>query len=209
MTLDKSFLVQGNVADALSGSGSVTASAALHTSNPVNSNSWNNWSFEYEIANGMTESGQITITAHDGVGHPSTLIYTYTFDGAAPYTGSVQINNDAEYTNEPNAALDLYAADDGCGVAEMCLADAPACDSWESYQVQQNQTLSGGDGLKTIYVWYRDYLGNTVGPIQTPSSSIPRLPIIQPSPSPTARRVNKTTPMCKPSASPSNIKTPM
>jgi hypothetical protein len=59
--------------------------------------------------------------------------------------------------------LSLNANDAG-NVKEMCLSEEASCDSWVPYQKSKNYTLSGSDGLKTVYAWYRDQIDNTVGP---------------------------------------------
>ncbi|MGC9400514.1 MAG: hypothetical protein ACP5HM_15450, partial [Anaerolineae bacterium] len=164
MILDKEFRIQGIATDALSGPGSVTATAALATAAPFNGGTWESWHFDYTIDPGMTESGQITVAVRDNVGHPATLVYTYTLDDAGPYTGSVTINHGDSYTNDPQVTLDLYADDAGAGVDQMCIAEASTCSSWENYQTPRNYTLSTAEGLKTVYVWYRDYVGNASGP---------------------------------------------
>jgi hypothetical protein len=163
MTLDKIFRIQGSAGDALSGLGGVTATAALHTPNPTNSGSKEDWYFDYAIASGMTESGTITTTARDRVGNRGVLVFTYTLDDAPPVNGDVTINDGAHYATRPEVTLTLDAADLGSGVKEMCVANTPTCggDRWTPFNAQQDHTLSSGDGVKTVYVWFRDYLGNS------------------------------------------------
>ena len=77
----------------------------------------------------------------------------------SPPMGSLRIAGGAEYTNTADVVLALSAADPS-GIAEMCLSDTPSCSSWEPYAVSRPWTLPGESGLKTVYVWFRDPLGN-------------------------------------------------
>ncbi len=83
-----------------------------------------------------------------------------------PPTGSIVINSGAIGTSSPSVMLELSANDD-CGVSQMQISNEEllvAQASWESYATSKTWTLSGADGLKTVYVQYKDYGGN-VSPV--------------------------------------------
>ena len=112
----------------------------------------------YEIFPGTTESGMITATAYDLTGATAIQVYSYILDGAVP-AGSLA---GPEMTPQVTVSLVLSAADGtGCGVAEMCLSASTTCSAWEPYAATRSWTLSGADGPKVLYGWYRDYLSNT------------------------------------------------
>lgn len=104
---------------------------------------------------------------YTGVGLPPGTIanITYTMsvsaDTIAP-TGSVAINAGAAYTNASNVTLALSASDTGgSGLTHMCFSnDNSTWSTWEAYAATKNWTLSGGTGVKTVYVQYRDGSGN-------------------------------------------------
>ena len=49
------------------------------------------------------------------------------------------------------------------GVSQMCISNTGSCSSWEAYAASKPWTLSGGDGNKTVYVWFKDNPGNIDG----------------------------------------------
>lgn len=158
-----SFTVKGNATDGgPSGLEKATFSQAFGQT-PVTDTSPAVFSGSYDVSSGATESGNITVTIYDKAGNTATQVYTYTLDGEGPYTGSVAVQG-PEYISSPTVGLALFAADAGCGVARMCLSNAPSCSNWESYTTTRSWILEGADGEKTVYVWFRDYLGNASGP---------------------------------------------
>ncbi len=81
-----------------------------------------------------------------------------------PPTGSVYINTTAapNNTNNPSVTLHISASDDYSGVSQMCVSDTntTTCTAWEAFAVSKAWTLPSGDGTKTVYVWFKDALGN-------------------------------------------------
>lgn len=77
-------------------------------------------------------------------------------DTTAP-TGSIYLNSigDAS-TNNPLVTLHISASDDYSGVSQMCVSDSTTCSAWETYATSKSWTLTGGDGVKTLYVWFKD-----------------------------------------------------
>jgi hypothetical protein len=60
--------------------------------------------------------------------------------------------------------LFLSASDGGSGVYQMRFSnDGSSWSSWEAYGVSKTWTLSSEDGTKTIYVQYKDNVGNVSG----------------------------------------------
>ena len=124
-----------------------------------------------------------SVTAEDAVGNASTAATTaITLDTIGP-TGNISINNGANYTSTSTVTLTLSAADT-TGVSEMKFSnDNVSYGTAEAYAATKVWTITGIDGLKTVYVKYKDTLGNwtTVGiadtitldstaPIGTPST---------------------------------------
>ncbi|MDG6026013.1 MAG: hypothetical protein E3K40_04710 [Candidatus Brocadia sp.] len=94
---------------------------------------------------------------------------TSTADTIAPQC-SISINNGATYTNSTSVTLTLSATDN-VGVTGYYLSTSStkplaSATGWMSVTSTTNYTgnisyqLSGGNGVKTVYVWYKDAAGN-------------------------------------------------
>lgn len=81
-------------------------------------------------------------------------------DTTAP-TGSITINSGTSpnITNTASVTLNISATD-YTGVSQMCVSDSTTCITWEAYAISKTWTLPVGDGTKTVYVWFKDTLGN-------------------------------------------------
>ncbi|HPO12340.1 MAG TPA: Ig-like domain-containing protein, partial [Candidatus Hydrogenedentes bacterium] len=84
-----------------------------------------------------------------------------------PPTGSVVINDDAEYTNTLAVTLTLSGEDGtGSGVADMQFSnDNIIWSEWEPYASIKALSLPAGDGPKSVYVAVRDEAGNVSSPV--------------------------------------------
>ena len=81
-----------------------------------------------------------------------------------PPTGTIKINNDAQYTKTTSVTLNLSATDSGSGMgpgAEMRFSnDNLTWSTPEAYATTKIWNLTSGDGSKTVYVKYKDVAGN-------------------------------------------------
>jgi hypothetical protein len=78
-----------------------------------------------------------------------------------PPTGTIIINDGAEYTNTRNVVLTLSAVDDLSEVVEMKIANSSSYHDWEPYATTKDWILSAsGDGIKTVRVKFKDSAGN-------------------------------------------------
>ncbi len=124
------------------------------------------------ISNNGGESKDPSL-ALDGNGYPIMAWFDYSsgdpeiylkrvVDDTSPPTGSISINNDAACTAQISVTLQLTATDDLAGVAEMQISNDPAFSgaSWEAYATFKSWQLEGGEGVKTVYVRYKDRVGN-------------------------------------------------
>jgi PKD repeat protein len=86
---------------------------------------------------------------------------TYTTIDATPPTGSLAINSGDEMTVNAAVTLTLSATDGTSGPGQMQFSDdGAAFSTWETYSTTRAWTLPGGDGVKTVYVRFRDNAGN-------------------------------------------------
>ena len=116
-----------------------------------------------------------TLPAGDGVKwvyaqfrNNANMVSTAYYDGidldtAAP-TGSIVINGGATYATSTSVNLGLSANDGLSGVSQMRFSnDGSSWGSWESYTTSKSWTFTSGDGVKAVYVQYRDNAGNVSG----------------------------------------------
>ncbi|MHB9035861.1 MAG: hypothetical protein ACYC64_04280 [Armatimonadota bacterium] len=88
-------------------------------------------------------------------------------DGTAPLadpyppTGSVIINSEATYCTTTSVTLAISATDQGRGVTRMRVGNSlSTMTTWESYATSKSWTLTSGDGVKNVYVQFKDAAGN-------------------------------------------------
>jgi hypothetical protein len=75
-----------------------------------------------------------------------------------PPTGSITINEGRKYTNTTTVILTLLASDNVSGVAEMRFSnDNITWTPWEPFATVKSWVLEGSDGMKYVYVQFRDH----------------------------------------------------
>lgn len=101
----------------------------------------------------------LSIKAKDRAGNSgeysaSSLV---TVDTTAPSDGIININSGSEYTNNDIVNLSVFADD----VTEMNFSnDGTNWNGWESYTISKTWVLSDPQGIKTVYVKFRDDANN-------------------------------------------------
>lgn len=83
-----------------------------------------------------------------------------------PPTGSIKINDGADWTDTCEVNLTLTASDIGSGVKEMRFSqDGERWSEWEPYATMKLYAITPVAGLKQVYVQFRDYAGNVSEPV--------------------------------------------
>ncbi|MEK6527794.1 MAG: discoidin domain-containing protein [Nitrospirota bacterium] len=78
-----------------------------------------------------------------------------------PPTGTIAINNGAQYTNAASVTLNLSATDTGSGVSQMQFSsDNSTWSTPEAFATTKAWNISTGDGTKRVYVKFKDTVGN-------------------------------------------------
>jgi hypothetical protein len=97
----------------------------------------------------------------DNAGNSSAFISDTIILETTPPTGTILINSGAGYTNSTSVTLNLSASDAGSGINKMQFSnDGVSWSSEEDYATSKSWILTTGDGLKTVYVQYKDKAGN-------------------------------------------------
>ena len=152
----------------------------------------------------------ITTGVKDAGGNAMSSNYTWSFTtGSAPDTtapsGSVTVSGGSSYTNSTTITLNLSATDN-VGVTGYYLSDSSTTPSssasgWTSvtsttsYSGTVSYSLSGSEGSKTIYAWYKDAAGNvstTANATITYDTTVPTVTISSPTSSSTYTTTTST-----------------
>lgn len=80
-----------------------------------------------------------------------------------PPTGTIAINQNAEWTVSRTVTLNLTASDDASGIDGMRFStdNGTTWTAWENFSASKTLTLPAGDGLKTVLYEIRDGAGKT------------------------------------------------
>ena len=93
---------------------------------------------------------------------------TYTLVDTDAPTGTLVINNGALSATYSGVKLTLSAQDVSGSVAQMSFSnDGNTWSSWQTYAGSVDWSLSNGDGLKTVYVRFKDIADNVSSPISS------------------------------------------
>lgn len=114
----------------------------------------------------IDQDGVYTLIVTDAAGNASTI--QFQIDATAP-TGTVIIQAGAEWTNVTDVILTLTSNDgnNGSGIVEMRFSsNGSDWGSWEPSATTKAWSLVTGDGEKTVYVQFKDKVGNVSGTIQ-------------------------------------------
>lgn len=117
-----------------------------------------------------TADGAVTVdvaadAAQDAAGNTNTAAAQLTriYDTEPPTGASISINSSAAYATDAAVILMLSAT----GAYQMIISEDNSFSgaSYQAYGTGRSFTLSSGDGVKTVYVKYRDYAGNETATI--------------------------------------------
>ncbi|GBR74121.1 hypothetical protein NO1_1350, partial [Candidatus Termititenax aidoneus] len=123
--------------------------------------------FDYDLGSFSLSNGVknfVTVNFVDYAGNQKTVTTAFTVVAGglvATASSAVTINNGDTYTNTINVKLSLKSTN----AVSMNISNSAAPGGWINYVEHNNSyawTLTTGDGLKTVYVKYRDALGNEV-----------------------------------------------
>jgi subtilisin family serine protease len=108
----------------------------------------------------LTSSGTVVKDARNNVSKPRLdLPAALSASAVEVPVGRVIINGGDAYTKSRTVTVDVTTTS---GVAtQVCLSTGSSCTAWKAYVASMPFTLSSGDGLKTIKVWWKSANGLT------------------------------------------------
>lgn len=92
---------------------------------------------------------------------------SFTVDTIAPIASTFTLQSSGSHKEYTNKVNNIWAAGNVSGATQMCLTNSQSfadC-SWISFATSGSHALSVGDGLKTVYLFYRDEALNVSKPI--------------------------------------------
>ncbi|HND31978.1 MAG TPA: hypothetical protein PLA94_18370, partial [Myxococcota bacterium] len=114
------------------------------------------------VLSGLTGARQYSarICGVDAAGNLSSGVTASgtTTDTTGP-TGTVSINAGAIGTKTTATTLTISATD-ASTITQMCVSNTSTCTSFVAFTASKSWTLATGAGLKTVYVYLKDNLGN-------------------------------------------------
>ncbi len=132
-----------------------------------------NYTISIPLTSGSTY--YLFIKAKDNAGNIASstyTVFTYKYDSSGPTNTTTDnfIDSGASSTNSTTVTLTLSATDDA-GITGYCAKESSVAPSsndicWTSitsttsYSTGVTFTLSNGEGIKTVYVWFKDAAGN-------------------------------------------------
>ena len=149
------------------------ASTSYRLFNLTYDSGWQSYSSAFHI-NGMADgSYSLEYRSTDNNGNTETPKETsVVLDSKAP-EASIVIDNGATYANSTVVALQLVATDALQNTIEVRFSnDNITYTEWEAYAPAKSWTLESGNGAKTVYVQFQDFLGH----VSTYSSTIEVIP---------------------------------
>jgi len=100
-----------------------------------------------------------------GGANPTPRLEVDYYDIVAPTSCTISINSGAVYTTSETVTLTLSASDFPSGMSQMQFSnDGANYSTAEAYATSKSYTLSG-EGLKTVYVKFKDISGNWSAPV--------------------------------------------
>src|SRR3989304_5988479 len=134
---------------------STTLDSTLVTSHSVSISGLSSWTTYHFMVKSQDSAGNLSVS--------SDLTFTTLAppDTTAP-TGTMSVNSGAAYTTSISVTLTLSCSDAGSGCSQMRLSNnGTTWNAWENNASSKTWTLTSGDGVKTVYVQYRDADNNT------------------------------------------------
>ena len=116
-------------------------------------------------SNDYVNEGVYTIRISDNPAEDGTTIGTVEVDTTPPSSPSLSIESGNEYTNSRNVTLDIGATD----AIKMKISNLENFSgaTWETYSTSKTWQLTEGDGVKTVYINFRDTAGANVSTYDT------------------------------------------
>ena len=108
----------------------------------------------------LTTSKTLITDKRNNVTRPRLdLAAALALSGAPAPAGLVVINAGARYTKLTAVTVDVTTTSGSA--TQVCLSATASCTAWKTYATAMAWTLATGDGLKNVYVWWKNSDGTT------------------------------------------------
>ncbi|HBI25862.1 TPA: hypothetical protein DDX30_03695 [Candidatus Wolfebacteria bacterium] len=122
------------------------------------------WNVQQYLTNADSATFKVRITAVDGDvlnGTASSTSVNATVDTVAPTGGIVAINAGTTYASSTSVTLNVTVPTDTNGPIQMAYGNTASPTNWTTAATSITHTLATGDGTKTVYMRFKDAVGNT------------------------------------------------
>ncbi len=124
-------------------------------------------SYLFSGLSGACQPYYYRVRSQDGLDNTSgwsNIVFSTQDD--VPPTGSITINNGAQWTNSRTVTLNLSAGDTCAGVSQMRFNnDGSGWSNWFTFTTPYTWLLTSGSGDRTVQVQFRDGVGNSSVPV--------------------------------------------
>lgn len=131
----------------------------------IDSGSYSTQTSPYTIVvSGLSDGAHTaTVKAIDAVGNYREAVATdFQVDKTAPTGGAISID-EGSYTTDTSVSLTLSASDATSGMYQIGISENDTDYTWSAYATSKSYTITGSQGLITIYVKFKDTAGNISG----------------------------------------------
>ncbi|MGB9911096.1 MAG: LamG-like jellyroll fold domain-containing protein, partial [Microgenomates group bacterium] len=148
-----------NASDATSG----VSQMIISENSDFSGSSWESYTTSKVFSLSSSEGSKtVYVKFKDNAGNISAVFSdSIILDTSGP-TGVITINNGDNYTSSRIVTLSISASDIFASVLQMKISENSNFSAavWESYTATKSYTLSSSEGTKTIYIKFKDSLGN-------------------------------------------------
>ncbi|MBP9681573.1 MAG: hypothetical protein KBD76_09220 [Bacteriovorax sp.] len=117
----------------------------------------------FAVPNVDVTTGKVRVTLADAAGNSVTSeTGAFTIDSTKPTVNSLQVAGGSSTTAVPTIAFTISATDNLSSVSQIQITESstPASNAWVTYVTSGNFNLTQTNGVKTVYAFVKDIVGN-------------------------------------------------
>ena len=129
----------------------------------VDGGAWSRCTSPVQLTGLLDGVHQLDVRGFDAAANAGVASTSWSVDASAP-AGSVSIAGGSTYTATRLVTLSVAASDRGSGLSQVAISNGGATWTTSAYAPSQGWTLPAGDGVATVFVKWRDAVGNWSAP---------------------------------------------